>query len=193
MSIFENMKKNAPLIGFLISAFVMLIAFGIYFIFLAKKNEYLVDNPTTKTFYFKINNGDEKIITSGQYVEVDLNRGKQNTIKVFDDKKKLLYDSAFQVTQYRGLLNITSSDYYIHRQFYGYIPNKDSLLMASSFEIDGQRFPGHVIHHKKMYIEDFYYNLDEDYDKVIKNIDKIESRTKIYRKQDFLDFYKENY
>ena len=44
-----------------------------------------------------------------------------------------------------------------------------------------------------MYIEDFYYNLDEDYDKVIKNIDKIESRTKIYRKQDFLDFYKENY
>ena len=99
MSIFENMKKNAPLIGFLVSALVMLIAFGIYFIFLAKKNEYLVDNPTTKTFYFKINNGDEKIITSGQYVEVDLNRGKQNTIKVFDDKKKLLYDSAFQVTQ----------------------------------------------------------------------------------------------
>ena len=27
---------------------------------LAKKNEYLVDNPTTKTFYFKINNGEEK-------------------------------------------------------------------------------------------------------------------------------------
>ena len=105
----------------------------------------------------------------------------------------MLYDSAFQVTQYRGLLNITNSDYYIHRQFYGYVPNKDSLLVASSFEIDGQKFPGHVIHHKKMYIEDFYYNLDEDYDKVIKNIDKIESRTKIYRKQDFLDFYKENY
>lgn len=187
------MKKNAPLIGFLTATGVMLLAFIIYYVFLAKKNEYLVDNPTPKTLYFKINNGEEKIITSGQYIKVDLNRGEKNSIKVFDDQKKLLYDSAFNVTQYRGLLNITNSDYYIHRQFYGYVPNKDSLLMSGSFEIDGQRFPGHVIHHKKLYIEDFYYNLDEDYDKVIKNIDKLESRTKIYRKQDFLDFYKENY
>ena len=89
------MKKNAPLIGFAVAAFVTLVAFGIYFVFLAKKNEYLVDNPTNKTYYFKINNGDEKIIASGQYVKVDLNRGKQNTIKVFDDKKKLLFESAF--------------------------------------------------------------------------------------------------
>ena len=100
------MKKNAPLIGLIVSASVMLIAFGIYYLFLAKKNEYLVDNPTTKTFYFKINNGEEKIITSGQFVKVDLNRGKQNSIKVFDDKKKLLFDSTFNVSQYRGLLNI---------------------------------------------------------------------------------------
>jgi hypothetical protein len=48
-------------------------------------------------------------------------------------------------------------------------------------------------HHKKLYIEDFYYNVDEDYDKMIKNIDKLESRTKIYRKEDFKNFYKENY
>ena len=95
--------------------------------------------------------------------------------------------------EYRGLINITNSDYYIHRQFYGYVPNKDSLLVSSSFELDGEKLPGHVIHHKKLYIEDFYYNLDEDYDKVIKNIDKIESRTKIYSKEDFKNFYKENY
>ena len=50
------MKKNAPLIGFAVAAFVTLVAFGIYFVFLAKKNEYLVDNPTNKTYYFKINN-----------------------------------------------------------------------------------------------------------------------------------------
>ncbi len=187
------MKNNAPLIGFITATGVMLLAFAVYFIFLAKKNEYLVDNPTPKTFYFKINNGEEKIITSGQYVKVDLNRGEKNSIKVFDDKKKLLFDSAFNVTQYRGLLNITHSDYYVHRQFYGYVQNKDSLLMSSTFEIDGQKYPGFVTHHKKLYVEDFYYNLDEDYDPLIKNIDKLESRTKIYRKQDFLDFYKENY
>ena len=187
------MKKNAPLIGLIVSASVMLIAFGIYYLFLAKKNEYLVDNPTTKTFYFKINNGEEKIITSGQFVKVDLNRGKQNSIKVFDDKKKLLFDSAFNVSQYRGLLNIAGEEYFVHRQFYVYIPNKDSLLMASTFEMDGVKLPGHVTKHKKLYIEDFYYNVDEDYDKVIKNIDKVESRTKIYRKEDFKLFYKENY
>ena len=45
-------------------------------------------------------------------------------------------------------------------------------------------------HHKKLYIEDFYYNVDEDYDKIIKNIDKLESRTKIYRKEDFKNFIK---
>ena len=33
----------------------------------------------------------------------------------------------------------------------------------------------------------------EELDKVIKNIDKLESRTKIYRKEDFKNFYKENY
>jgi len=81
------MKKNAPLIGFLSAFGVMLLAFIIYFLFLAKKNEYLVDNPTSKTFYFKINNGDEKIITAGQYVKVDLNRGKKNEIKFLMNKK----------------------------------------------------------------------------------------------------------
>lgn len=187
------MKKNAPLIGFLSALGAMGIAFAIYFLFLAKKNEYVVDNPTEKTYYFNINNGEEKIVTSGQFVKVELERGKKNNIKVFDENKKLLFDSVFQVNEYRGLINITNSDYYIHRQFYGYVPNKDSLLLSNSFKIDGKTYPGHVTHRKKLYIEDFYYNVDEDYDKLIKNIDKIESRTKIYRKQDFLDFYKENY
>jgi hypothetical protein len=66
---------------------VMLLAFAIYFLFLAKKNEYLVDNPTSKTYYFKINNGEEKIITSGQYVKVDLNRGKKMILKFLMNKK----------------------------------------------------------------------------------------------------------
>lgn len=187
------MKKNPSVIGLLVSLGVMLIAFAVYFLFLAKKNEYLVDNPTAKTYYFKINNDEEKIITSGQFVKVDLNKGEKNSIKVFDENKKMLFDSAFNVTQYRGLLNITGGDYYVHRQFYGYVPNKDSLLMSGTFELDGQKLPGHVTHHKKLYIEDFYYNVDEDYDKVIKNIQKVESRSKIFRKQDYLNYYKEYY
>ena len=66
-------------------------------------------------------------------------------------------------------------------------------MRTSTLEMYSIKLTGHVIKHKKLYIEDFYYNVDEDYDKVIKNIDKVESRTKIYRKEDFKLFYKENY
>lgn len=44
-----------------------------------------------------------------------------------------------------------------------------------------------------LYIDDFYYNIDEEYDAVIKNIQKVESRTKIFRKQDFINYHNEYY
>ena len=46
---------------------------------------------------------------------------------------------------------------------------------------------------QKLYTDDFYYNIDEEYDGVIKNIQKVESRSKIFRKADFLNYYKEYY
>ena len=97
--------------------------------FLAKKNYYLVDNPTGETYYFILNKGDEKIIAAGQMLKVNLNIGK-NEIQVFDGKKELLYDSVFVVNKNRGLLNIAHQDYYINEQFYGYGLDKDSLLSA---------------------------------------------------------------
>ena len=45
----------------------------------------------------------------------------------------------------------------------------------------------------RLYTDDFYFNIDEDYDKVVKNVQKVESRTKIFRKHDFLNYYKEYY
>lgn len=187
------MKNNPALRGFIISLLVTAAAFAVYFMFLSKKNYYLVDNPTPETYYFKINNGSENIIAAGQYVKVDLKKGKNN-IQVFDHQKKLMYDSAFNVDKMRGLLNITHNDYYIHKQFYGVIPNKDSLLMAQDVtNIDGKKYYGGAKRVNKLYTEDFYYNIDEEYDRVIKNIDKIESRTKIFRKQDFLNYYKQVY
>lgn len=189
----SEMKKNPALAGFLYACLATIFAFGVYFLFLAKDNYYLVDNPTPNTYFFKINNGDEKILTAGQYLKVDLNKGK-NTIQVFDENKKMLYDSIFEVKKIRGLVNIAHSDYYIHRQYYGYNLNKDSLLMSlGQTEIDGEKYYGAPQKAKGLYTEDFYYNIDENYDKIIKNIDKVESRTKIFRKQDFLNYYKEYY
>ncbi|MDN3693954.1 hypothetical protein QWZ06_17570 [Chryseobacterium tructae] len=70
------MKNNPSLKGLLIAGVAFIVAFGIYFLFLAKKNYYVVDNPTPNTYYFKINNGSEGVISAGQYVHVDLNKGK---------------------------------------------------------------------------------------------------------------------
>lgn len=187
------MKISASTKGLLISLFTVIAAFGIYFLFLAKENSYLVDNPSDNTFYFKINNGDENIITAGQNVKVDLKKG-QNRIKVFDAQKKALYDSAFEVKKPRGLVNIAHQDYYVNEQFYGYGLNKDSLITARrQTNIDGKMYVNTPVRFNKLYTDDFYYNIDEDYNDIVKNVQKVESRTKIFRKFDFLNYYKEYY
>ncbi|MDR2205299.1 MAG: hypothetical protein LBE36_03995 [Flavobacteriaceae bacterium] len=186
-------KLSPPVKGLIISLIAVFIAFGIYFLFLSKRNYYVVDNPTNQTFYFNINHSEEQVISAGQTLKISLNKGK-NEIKVFDENKKLLFDSTFNVNKIRGLLNISHSDYYIHRQYYGYNLKKDSLLASQkTVGIDGKMYFGEPELFNKLYSEDFYYNVDEDYDKLIKNIDKIESRTKIFRKQDFINYYRENY
>ncbi len=187
------MKMSPSTKGLLIALVSVVAAFAIYFLFLAKENSYLVDNPTPETYFFKINNGAEQIIAAGQSVSVDLKNGR-NSIQVFDREKNQLYDSAFNVNKVRGLVNITHSDYYINRQFYGYGLDKDSLIAArSKTMIDGKEHVNAPVHFNKLYTEDFYYNVNEDYDAVVKNIQKVESRTKIFRKQDFLNYYKEYY
>ena len=179
--------------GLIISVITVLVAFGIYNFFLAKRNYYLVDNPTEKTYYFKINNGEEKTITAGQKFQVDLNKGK-NQIKVFDNQKKMLFDSAFTVKKNRGLLNIAHEDYYINEQFYGYGLNKDSLIATRrQTNIDGKMYVNTPVRFNKLYTDDFYYNIDEEYDGIVKNIQKVESRTKIFRKFDYLNYYKNYY
>jgi len=188
------MKNLSPSTkGLILSLLAMGFAFAIYFLFLAKPNYYIVDNPTPETYYFKVNNGEENVLSAGQYLKVDLNKGK-NSIKVFDQNKKMIYDSAFTVDKVRGLINITHKDYYINNQYYGYGLNKDSLIASQpGIEIDKKQYLGDVKKTNKLYSEDFYYNLDEDYDRVIKNVAKTESRSKIFRKQDFINYYKNYY
>ncbi len=188
-----DMKISASTKGLIISVVTVLVAFGIYFLFLAKRNYYLVDNPTGQTFYFNINNGEEKIISAGQQLKVDLKSGK-NQIKVLDGQKKMLYDSGFVVNKNRGLLNIAHQDYYINEQFYGYGLNKDSLITSRrQTQIDNKMYVNTPVRFQKLYTDDFYYNIDEEYDGVVKNIQKVESRSKIFRKADFLNYYKEYY
>ena len=187
------MKLSASAKGFIFALLAAVGAFGIYFLFLAKRNYYVVDNPTSDTYYFNINNTGEKVIAGGQTVRVELKKGK-NDIRVADSRHQPLYDSAFTVSKIRGLLNIAHQDYYINTQYYGYNLNKDSLLLElGKTNIDGKMYVGAPKHFNRLYTDDFYYNVDEEYDKLIKNIQKVESRSKIFRKQDFLNYYKEYY
>ncbi|VDH02751.1 hypothetical protein [Bergeyella zoohelcum] len=187
------MKKNPATLGLIISVAIALLAFGVYSIFLSKKNYHLVDNPTPDTYYFKINNEEQKILGAGQFLKINIHKG-QNKISVFDAEKKLIYDTIFNVKKERGLINLTKKDYYIHTQYYGYQLNKDSLLLRQGFtEIDGKKYYGGPKKTTALYIDDFYYNIDEEYDAIIKNIQKVESRTKIFRKQDFINYHNEYY
>lgn len=187
------MRLSPATKGFIIALVSVIMAFGIYFLFLAKKNYYVVDNPTPNTYYFRINNGSEQIISAGQTVPVQLAKGR-NSVKVFDAKKNMVYDSAFNVKKIRGLLNIAHQDYYINTQYYGYNLKKDSLIATlGTTIIDGKNYYGAPKKFNKLYTDDFYYNVDEDYDKLIKNIQNVESRTKIFRKQDYLNYYREYY
>lgn len=187
------MKISPSTRGLFIAIISTVLAFGIYFLFLAKRNYYLVDNPSDNSYYFEINNNGEKIIAPGQKLKVNLNLGK-NEIKVFDGEKKFLYDSSFTVNKIRGLVNIAHQDYYINEQFYGYGLDKDSLIaVRKQTNIDGKMYVNDPKLFNKLYTDNFYYNIDEDYDKVVKNIQKVESRTKIFRKVDFLNYYKNYY
>lgn len=187
------MKKNPSLVGFLIALVAVLLAFGAYFLWLKKENVYLVDNPTGKTFYFSMNGQAEQIIAAGQYVKVPLSQGK-NAIRVLDEAKKPYFDTVFYIKGPRGLINITHSPYIINTQYYGYDVNKDSLLRAlPAMELEGKTYFGGPRKFSGGYTEDFYYNVHEQYDQIVKNVQKTESRTKIFRKNDFINYYNAYY
>ncbi len=169
------------------------ISFGIYFYFLQKQDVYLADNPTNTIYYIKVNEDQEKIIGPGESLAVTLNKGS-NKIQTYDAKKSLILDTAITVKKDRGLLNIAKKDYFIYTQYYGYNLNKDSLLATqSTIDIDGKKYYGGAERFNQLYTEDFYFNVNEPLDKVIKNIQKVETRKKIFRKEDFLQFYHDNY
>ena len=186
------MNLSAPTKGLLWSLLSFGMAFGIYFLFLKKENSYLADNASLQTMYLSINGGAVLSVAPQQSIKVNLNKGK-NQVKLLDEQQKPVFDTTFEVHKTRGLLNLAKVDYYINRQYYGYNVNKDSVFLISKTQIDGKLYQGDVQKTKAFYSEKFYYNLDEDYDPIIKNIDKLESRSKIFRKTDFINYYKQYY
>ena len=184
------MKRNPSFIGFLAILAIMGVIVLIYNFVLSKADGYVIDNPTEKTLKIQIGN-DNFTIAPQQFVRVDLQKGKHAVKYDFNGKK---VDTVIEIKRPSGLFNPALVDYYVFTRPYGVRANKDSIFTSRNIAIDNKAYLGLITKEENLYIEDFYYNLDQDYPKVfLKSGDKNTDLSKIFRKEEFKQFYFENY
>ena len=184
------MKKNPSLFGFLIILAALGVIVLVYNTFLSKKDGYIIDNPTDKSL--KINIDEEQYtLAPQQFIRLEIAKGKR---KIKYDFNGVSVDTIIEIRRASGLINPTLTDYYIFTRPYGNRPNKDSIFTSQNIAIDNKAYLGIISKNQNLYMEDFYYNLDQDYPKLfIRNNDKKTDLSKIFRKEDFKQFYFENY
>lgn len=185
------MKKNPSLIGFLIIGVLAVLITLFYSFFLSKKDGYVIDNPSDKTINIQINKN-EYTIAPQQHIRIDLPQGPTRIQYNLNGQQ---VDTVVKIQRVSGLINPIRNDYYTFTRPYGHRENKDSLFTARNLSIDNKVYLGVIEHSKNLYIENFYYNLDQDYPKFFLKTDK-EKKTdisKIFNKENFKQFYFENY
>ena len=184
------MKKNPSLVGLVMIFAILGVIVIIYNLFLNKKDGYVIDNPTDQTINIKISDANYTIAPQ-QNVRIDLDLGK-HTIQ-YDYKGKNV-DTVIQIRRASGVINPTLQDYYVFTRPYGHRENVDSIFKSRHIAIDNKAYLGIITKEQGLYIEDFYYNLDQDYPRIfLKSSDKTTDLSKIFRKEDFKQFYFENY
>ena len=184
------MKKNPSLFGFLIILGALGVIILVYNLFLSKKDGYVIDNPSDKTLNVSIDQ-QKYTIAPQQSVRLEIAKGKRNIQYNYNGKN---VDTIIEIRRASGLINPTLTDYYIFTRPYGNRSNKDSIFTSQNIAIDNKAYLGIITKAENLYIEDFYYNLDQDYPKLfIRNNDKKTDLSKIFRKEEFKQFYFENY
>lgn len=183
------MKKNPTVFGLIITIGIVAISYLIYALFLNKKDSYLIANPSGESIELFI---DEKsfVIAPNQITPIELSPGSHSMKFQYDGQQ---IDTVFEVKFHNGLINPTKSDYYIFTRPYGAGRNRDSLFTSQTITIDEKVFYGNIQHQNSLYIQGFYYNLDQDYPKVFMNKGEDIDVSKIFSKEDFKQFYFENY
>lgn len=184
------MKKNPALIGFL----VVLLALGLivlfYNTFLNKETGYVIDNPSQEKLVLDISNS-TFTIAPNQTLRVNLEKGK-HTLKYTYNNNEI--DTVITIQKMNGLLNPTGAIYYTFNRPYGVRENVDSLFKTNHITIDDKVYYGKILKSDRLYIENFYYNLDEKFPKMfIKKGDHHTDLMKIFNEEDFKQFYFENY
>ncbi|MDR3273293.1 MAG: hypothetical protein LBT29_07420 [Flavobacteriaceae bacterium] len=187
------MNKKAPLIGFIIGVLLLTTVVSYYKFFLEKEETFLMDNPTEQSLNITLN-GKKYFLAPKQTTYIEILDGKNTISAVSKEGDMVLKDTFFLAENSRRcVVNPTLSDYYIFRRYYGYIKNIDSLYKAHKTVIGGKEYFGEIKIDKNLFINDFYFNIDQDFAKIVNKGDSIESRTKIFRKNQFLEFYRSNY
>lgn len=183
------MKKNPSLIGLLVTLGIVLCSYGVYKLFLEKSDSYLIANPSETSIDLKID-GKKYLIAPKQTTEIQLTPGEHRLNFELEGKK---IDTTFNVKYHNGLLNPTRSDYYIFVRPYGPARNRDSLFTSQTITIDQKVYFGNIKHSNELYIQGYYYNLDQKYPKFFYKKDQKTDLSKIFSKEDFKQFYFENY
>ncbi|MDO5654775.1 MAG: hypothetical protein Q4G27_01385 [Flavobacteriaceae bacterium] len=187
------MKKISPnLLGFIIALFVTIISLWIYFNYIQKKNYQLIDNPTQQTLQVQI--GDNQyIVAPGQQLQISLPTGQYN-IQTQTLNDTLSYpQTSFEVTKQRGLINPTLATYYIYGMPYGPRVNKDSIFENLKTTFKGKTYSGDLQIDSAVYTENFYYNMNENFPGLTIKSENEALRKKIFRENDFKQFYFKNY
>ncbi len=186
------MKKNPSLIGLLVVCGLAVLILIIYNTFLSKKDGYVIDNPSNKTLSIKIN-GTDFTVAPQQNARIELPKGKTKIAYSFNNKT---VDTVVDITRASGMINPVREEYITFTRPYGVRKNKDSIFLSNNNAIDNKVFHGIIEKSSQLYIENFYYNIDQDYPKMfIKSAssEKATDLSKIFNKEDFKQFYFENY
>src|SRR5690606_9451595 len=151
-----------------------------YFQYIQKESYYLIDNPTKASLNVFIDDN-SYVISPGQQVKVDLEKG-EHSLRVASDVDSLNFEeSTFKVSQVRGMINPTRSVYFIYGLPYGPTVDKDSIYTNLKATYQGKTYLGDVEIDSAHYTEDFYYNIDENYPRLALRSDNKSLRKKIFR------------
>ncbi|MDR2121800.1 MAG: hypothetical protein LBP34_01625 [Flavobacteriaceae bacterium] len=187
------MSNKNSLWGLLVSISLCVISILIYKFFIEKEDEFLLDNPTENSIKV-VFNGETYSLAPGQTLGVPVFSGKNTLSSTYENGDVILKDTFFTVKKTnRGLINPTLSTYYTFRRYYGHIKNIDSLYKTHKTIIDGKEYVGEIKGHKDLVLQDFYFNVNQNFSRIINKVDSIESRVKLFRKNQFLEFYQSTF
>ncbi len=183
--------KSPSVQGFLIALVLAVLVMWFYLSVIDQKNYFVLDNPNDSHLEIVID-GESWVLAPFETVHLDLEKGKHTL--TLDKSGSLDETLDFEVKdEVRGLLNPTLSDYVIYKRYYGKGVNKDSLFQSHQSLVDSTLYIGELYTTDSVYIKGFYLNVDQSYPKLSKSMDTISGIWKIFRKENFKKFYKDNF